>query len=108
MEIGEKIRNRRKELGLTLEEVGNRCEASKSTVRKWELGIIKNMRRDKIVKLAKALDVAPEYLMGWSDDPHHKEERKIWEEEFKSGTFTPEEVDEIMNFARFLLSKRKK
>ena len=32
----EKIRNRRLDLKLTLEEVGNICGVSKSTVKKWE------------------------------------------------------------------------
>lgn len=52
-EIGNLIYNRRKELGLTLEEVGNAVGVSKSTVKKWENGFISNMRRDKIEKLVK-------------------------------------------------------
>ncbi|MBR2854221.1 MAG: helix-turn-helix transcriptional regulator [Clostridia bacterium] len=50
---------RRKELGLTLEEVGNAVGVGKSTVRKWENGMIKNMGRDKIVLLAKTLRLSP-------------------------------------------------
>lgn len=52
------IQKRRKELGLTLEEVGNMVGVSKSTVKKWETGHIKNMRRDKIQGLANALRVS--------------------------------------------------
>lgn len=48
-DIGNLIYNRRKELGLTLEEVGNAVGVSKSTVKKWENGFISNMRRDKMV-----------------------------------------------------------
>ena len=40
----------------------------KSTVRKWETGIIANMKRDKIAALAKALHTTPGYLMGWTDE----------------------------------------
>ena len=50
-DIGKMIFNRRKELGFTLEEVGEACGVGKSTVRKWENGMIKNMKRDKIVLL---------------------------------------------------------
>lgn len=68
----DKTRTRIKELrlakGMTLEEVGKAVGVGKSTVRKWENGIIQNMKRDKIANLAKALDVSPSYLMGW-DDP---------------------------------------
>lgn len=53
------IKQRRKELGLTLEEVGKLVGVSKSTVKKWESGYIKNMRSDKIKLLAHALRVSP-------------------------------------------------
>lgn len=55
---------RRKELGLTLEEVGNIVGVGKSTVRKWETGYIENMKRDKIELLAKALKTTPLFIMG--------------------------------------------
>ena len=55
------IKSRRKELNLTLEQVGDLVGVGKSTVRKWETGDIENMKRDKIVKLAKALRVSPSY-----------------------------------------------
>lgn len=63
------IRGRRNELNLTLEEVGNMVGVGKSTVRKWETGDIENMKRDKIVKLAKALKVSPSYIMGIDEQP---------------------------------------
>lgn len=67
MELGDKIKMLRIKQGLTLEEVGERVGVGKSTVRKWESGQIANMRRDKIALVAKALNVSPAYLMGWSD-----------------------------------------
>lgn len=68
MDLGNKIKNRRQELGLTLEEVGKIVGVSKSTVMKWETGYIENMRRDKIALLAKALKVSPLWIMG-IDEP---------------------------------------
>lgn len=62
-EIGTLIYNRRKELDLTLEEVGNAVGVSKSTVKKWENGHISNMRRDKIEKLASVLQISPVRLL---------------------------------------------
>lgn len=50
---------KRKERDLTLEAIAKYVGVSKSTVKKWESGYIKNMRRDKIAKLAKILDVSP-------------------------------------------------
>ena len=62
------IKSRRKELNLTLEQVGDLVGVGKSTVRKWETGDLENMKRDKIVKLAKALRVSPSYIMGIEEE----------------------------------------
>ena len=67
-EIGKKMYQRRKELGLTLEEVGEAVGVGKSTVRRWENGMIKNMGRDKIAALARILQMSPvDFVPG--DDP---------------------------------------
>ncbi len=68
MNMGQKIKMLRENKGMTLEELGNKVGVGKSTVRKWETGIIANMKRDKIAKIANALDVSPSYLMGWDDN----------------------------------------
>lgn len=59
MTIGEMISARRKELGLTLEEVGKAVGVGKSTVKKWESGYIANMKRDKIAALSEILKISP-------------------------------------------------
>ena len=58
-DFGALIKNRRQQLGLTLEQVGDRCGVGKSTVRKWEQGMIRNVGRDKISLLAKVLRMDP-------------------------------------------------
>ena len=67
MEMGKKIHELRMQKGMTLEELGNIVGVGKSTVRKWENGIIANMKRDKILKVSVALGVSPAYLMGWQE-----------------------------------------
>lgn len=69
MKVNELIANRRKELGLTLEEVADKVGVSKSTVKKWESGYIKNMRRDNMALLADALHISPLDLLGPDEDP---------------------------------------
>ena len=59
MNIGEIIRTRRQELGLTLENIGDYVGVGKSTVRKWEHGDIENMKRDKIALLSEILKLSP-------------------------------------------------
>ena len=68
MEIKDKIKERRLELGLTREEVANAVGVAKSTVKKWESGQIASMRQSKIVALAKVLRVQPTYLI-FEDEP---------------------------------------
>ena len=68
MDFKDKIKARRLELGLSLEDVAKVVGVGKSTVRKWETGYIENMRRDKIAKLAEALHTTPAYLMGWEEE----------------------------------------
>ena len=63
-----RIKVLRQEKGLTLEQVADVVGVGKSTVRKWETGMIANMKRDKIASLAKALGTTPAYLMGWPEE----------------------------------------
>ena len=58
------LKQKRMEKNLTLEQVGNFVGVGKSTVRKWETGMIENMGRDKIVALSKVLDVSPLEILG--------------------------------------------
>jgi len=83
------IKERRLELGLTLEEVAAICGVGKSTVRKWENGIINNIGSGNIVALAKALKVSPltilkdEYQADEEEHYYYNEEtRKIAQEIF--------------------------
>ena len=63
MEVGKKIKQLRLKRNLTLEEAGELVGVGKSTFRKWEEGMIANMRRDKIQKLSEVFDVPPTYFL---------------------------------------------
>jgi transcriptional regulator with XRE-family HTH domain len=67
-ELSRKIKELRLSRNMTLEQVANIVGVGKSTVRKWETGMIANMGRDKIASLAKALGTTPAYLMGWKEE----------------------------------------
>lgn len=62
------LKERRKALGLTLAQIANQMGVAEATVQRWESGNIKNIRYDKIGKLAEILKVEPAAIMGW-DDP---------------------------------------
>lgn len=69
MEIGDRIRERRKALGLTQTELAQRLgltsKAAISTVENNK----EDMTTERIRKYAAALDTTPQYLMGWIDRP---------------------------------------
>lgn len=64
-----RLRQRRLDVGLTLEEVGNIAGISRSAVQKYEKGVIKNIYISTIELFSKALKCSPNYLMCWTDDP---------------------------------------
>ena len=79
--MAQRIKNLRQHKGLTLEQVADVVGVGKSTVRKWETGMIANMKRDKIAALAKALGTTPEYLMGWDENKESPSEPQLTEGE---------------------------
>jgi len=76
-EIANKIKNRRLELGLTLEEVAQAVGVGRSTVRKWETGMIKNMGRDKIAALAQVLKINPVELVPAAGSVRTEDEERL-------------------------------
>ena len=62
------LKTKRLEKRLTLEQVGEIVGVGKSTVRKWENGMIENMGRDKIVAISKALGISPLDILGMSEN----------------------------------------
>ena len=79
--MAQRIKDLRKEKGLTLEQVADIVGVGKSTVRKWDTGMIANMKRDKIASLAQALGTTPEYLMGWEEKKSSPSELQLTEGE---------------------------
>lgn len=66
--IPEIIKAKRLEKGLTMKQLSKMVGVSEGTISRWEYGDIENMKRDKVAKLAKALDISPAVIMGW-DEP---------------------------------------
>lgn len=65
--IGDNIQRKRKELGMTQEELAKRLGyKSKSTINKIEMGI-NDVPQSKIIRFAEVLCTTPAYLMGWNE-----------------------------------------
>lgn len=101
-DMSKKIKELRLNKGLTLEQVAKVVGVGKSTVRKWETGMIANMKRDKIASLAKALGTTPAYLMGWEETTPQENELI-----FLINQLNEEELKELSNYIDYIISKRK-
>lgn len=68
MEINERIKQRRKELGLSAEYIASQLNLSPATIYRYESKDIKKFPTEILEPLAKVLHTTPEYLMGWSNN----------------------------------------
>ena len=72
MEIGEKIKQRRIELGWSQRELANKMGYSNnSTLVKIEKGIV-DVSQSRIVQFSKVLGVSIAYLMDWEEEEEQK------------------------------------
>lgn len=128
MDVGKRIRERRKELNLSVDELAKKLNKNRTTVYRYEKGDIENLPMDILGPLAKALNTTPAYLMGWDDKPtsaidtitdyyrlsveHEDNIRlkrfRIWAKKFNKYVFTDEEHDKLVEYAEFLIHQREK
>ena len=128
MKFGERIKQRRMELHMSAGELASLIGKNRATIYRYESGDIDNIPLDVLDPLAEALDLMPEYLLGWTDSNHvgsvieqdgeagmvyvrmkkeHAEEYEYWLKVFGCGTFTKDEFEKLFEYAKFLLSLRK-
>lgn len=65
MDIGERIKQRRKELKMSADALGKKLGKDRSTIYRYEKGDIENLPLDILEPIAAALNTTPQYLMGW-------------------------------------------
>ena len=69
MTIADRIRNRRLELGLSVDDLAALLNKNRATVYRYESNYIKTYSPDVIELLAKALQTTPAYFYGYDDKP---------------------------------------
>ena len=74
-DMGQRINQKRLEMGLTMEELGKMVGVGASAVNKWEKGNVENLKRSTIQKLADIFNCSPVWLMGYVDKDLTEEER---------------------------------
>lgn len=63
--IGLRIKARRKELGISADDLAKRLGKDRSTIYRYEKGEIENLPLDILEPIANALETTPSALMGW-------------------------------------------
>lgn len=120
MQINQRIKNRRKELGLSAEKVADIIGVSPATIYRYESADIMNMGIDKLVPLADALNTTPIYLITGQNLSNTKfcEEEGIYQvnpkltknQSYIAGLLaecTLSEQEKIIEYAEGLLNYRK-
>ena len=69
IELANRLRTKRLENNLSLQEVADKLGVSKVTISRYETLDITNIPSDKIEGMAKLYDTTPAYLMGWESIP---------------------------------------
>lgn len=115
LEIGKRIKQRREELGMTQDELGQRLWLNKSTIQRYETGKIQNIKLPVLHAMAKQLDVDPNWLALKTDNMDSFEEEfeshsadnhsEIIENLIPSITILARHIDDIPEDERIQLSK---
>ena len=129
MRIGERIKQRRLELGYTADALAKMLNKNRATIYRYENGDIENMPIDVLEPLAKALNTTPAYLMGWTDSQQSREPKPTegYYDDLEAAEFaeylrtrpgarmlfsaakdmSKEEMEETVKYIEFLKSKHK-
>ena len=65
MNVGQRLKKRRKELGISADKLGEALGKDRSTIFRYEKGDIEKLPLDILEPIAKELQTTPQYLMGW-------------------------------------------
>lgn len=74
--MGANIKQKRKQKGLTQQELADMLGLQKSAIAKYENGRVQNIKRSTLEKMAAILHCTPSFLMGFEDTPSRLEEDK--------------------------------
>lgn len=82
MNVGQRIKARRKELGMSVETLAKRLGVHSTTIYRYESGYIEKLDSAKLEPIADALYTTPAHLMGWATKESNPEpeppQRRKW------------------------------
>jgi len=114
MNVGQRIKARRIELEMSMEQLANKLGINRSTVYRYETGEIEKMPIGVIKPIAEALRTTPAYLMGWDQEEIDAASMQIAEknayydskesfiEEISEMVLTPEDFKRMQQYAQMM------
>jgi transcriptional regulator with XRE-family HTH domain len=127
MKIGDRIKDRRKQLRMSADDLAKKLGKDRSTIYRYEKGEIENIPADILIPIAKALDTTPQALIGWEDsssvfvditedspysstvitsNPWMARNQQKWFELTRGFEFTQEELGLFYDCAKFIMASR--
>lgn len=76
---GDRMKARRKELDIPVEDVAAALNVSVATIYRYENGDIEKVPGYILDPLSKVLNTTPSYLMGWDENPPAQTDERIWD-----------------------------
>lgn len=110
MSVGKRIKERRKQLGMSAEDLAELVGVSPATIYRYESGYIENVKSSKLTPIAKALRTNEAYLMGWDDQPSPSSDMFFPIDPRLAGAYSllnEEGIEMLIEYADFLLSSKK-
>ena len=109
IEVGKKIRALRKSRGVTMKELGEKVGLSEGNIQRYEIGKIKGIDINLLIKIADVLDVSAQYLMGWDKseniaDVHMDFKYKYFPVSISAGSL--ENIDAIQEYDLISISDK--
>ncbi|VTX78206.1 LexA repressor [Enterococcus hirae] len=101
MDIGERMKLRRKELNLSADIVAEKLGVSRSTIFRYEKGDIEKLPTNILDDIAEVLKTTPAFLMGWEDE-NAPSIGTIYKQ------LNPERQTKVYNFAEYQLREQNK
>lgn len=128
MDVGKRIKERRKELNMSVDELAQKLNKNRTTVYRYEKGDIENLPMDILGPLAEVLNTTPAYLMGWDNKPisamdtitdyyrlsiGREDNIRVkrfdtWAKKFNKYVFADEEHNKLVEYAEFLIRQRER
>lgn len=103
--MGQRIAQKRKEKNLTMEELARAIGVQASAINKYEKGIVENIKRSTIQKMAEILECDPVWLMGYNSNLKHsvdvlsEDEQLLIQQYRNSDATTKDMVSRILSFS---------